>query len=91
MTEGQSCAEGLTMLKQQTEVLHDVELEQNPFQPTDSDIEEANVSFNLIDGDNKENDFIFLLCIELSEKYVARPEKTHFSINAQSLINAPLY
>ena len=38
------------------EVRHDVELEQDPFQPTNSDVEEANVSFNLIYGDNREYD-----------------------------------
>ena len=43
------------------EVLHDVELEQDPFQPTDSDVEETNVSFNLIDGDNREDDFSFVV------------------------------
>ena len=48
--ENQPCAAGAALLKDQTKLLYDKDLEKNPFEnqnASESDIEEANASFNL--------------------------------------------
>ena len=57
--EGQSCANGLDMLKEQQNLLSNAEyLNSNPFEVTESNTEEANTKNNLIDPSDSEDDFI---------------------------------
>ena len=44
--EDQPCSTGKEILKDQTRLLRDDSLHENPFSPTDSDVEDANASFN---------------------------------------------
>ena len=53
-----SCAAGAALLKDQTTLLHDKELEKGPFDnPTKLDIEEANIELNLLDED-EDDEFV---------------------------------
>ena len=53
-----TCAAGAALLKDQTTLLHDKELEKDPFNdPTESDIEEANIELNLLDED-EDDEFV---------------------------------
>ena len=57
------CAAGASFLKDQTKLLHDKDLEKNPFEnknASESDIEEANASFKLLDED-EEDDFVTIV------------------------------
>ena len=57
--EGQPCANGLNMLKEQQNLLSNAEyLNTNPFEITESDTEEANMSNNLIDPSDSEDGLI---------------------------------
>ena len=57
--EGQTCANGLDMLKEQQNLLLNAEyLNSNPFEITESDTEEANTNNNLIDPSDSEDDLI---------------------------------
>ena len=57
--EGQSCANGLDTLKEQQNLLSNAEyLNNNPFEVTESNTEEANTKNNLIDLSDSEDDFI---------------------------------
>ena len=57
--EGQSCANGLDMLKEQQNLLSNAEyLNNNPVEVTESNTEEANAKNNLIDPSDSEDDFI---------------------------------
>ena len=57
--EGQSCANGLNMLKEQQNLLSNAEyLNNNPVEVTESNTEEANAKNNLIDPSDSEDDFI---------------------------------
>ena len=57
--EGQSCANGLDMLKEQQNLLLNAEyLNNNPVEVTESNTEEANAKNNLIDPSDSEDDFI---------------------------------
>ena len=57
--EGQPCANGLDMLKEQQNLLSNAEyLNSNPFVITESDTGEANTNNNLIDPNDSENDLI---------------------------------
>ena len=54
--EGQPCANGLDMLKDQQNLLSNTEhLNSNPTEITESDTEEANTNNNLIDPSNSED------------------------------------
>ena len=52
---GSPCAARLSLLNDQTAMLDDPSLQINPFEITDSDREEAEESFHLIDEDNDED------------------------------------
>ena len=57
--KGQTCANGLDMLKKQQNLLPHAEyLNSNPFDITESDTEEANTNNNLIDPIDSEDDLI---------------------------------
>ena len=56
--EDQPCSTGKEILKDQTRLLRDDSLHENPFSPTDSDVEDANASFNLLDENSDEDDFV---------------------------------
>ena len=57
--EGQPCANGLDMLKEQQNLLSNVEyLNSNPFEITENDTEEVNMNNNLIDPSDSEDDLI---------------------------------
>ena len=57
--EGQPCANGLDMLKEQQNLLSTAEfLNSNPFEITESDAQEANTNNNLIDPSDSEDDLI---------------------------------
>ena len=59
--EKKPCEAGAELLKGQTVLLNDPlnEMDANPFEdPTDSDIEDANVFFNLLDEDAEDDDFV---------------------------------
>ena len=57
--EGQSCANGLDMLKEQQNLLSNAEyLNSNPFEITERDTEEANTNSNLRDPIDSEDDLI---------------------------------
>ena len=57
--EGQPCANGLDMLKDQQNLLPNAEyLNSNPFEITESDKEEANMNNNFIDPSDSEDDLI---------------------------------
>ena len=57
--EGQSCANGLDMLKEQQNLLSNAEyLNNNPVEVTESNTEETNTKNNLIDPSDSEDDFI---------------------------------
>ena len=50
-----------SILKEQLQLLKDADvLNRNPFEPTDSDIEDANIKDNLIDMDDTEDDFVIV-------------------------------
>ena len=60
----QPCESGSGILKEQFEILKGADrLDQNPFdfEPTDSDVEEANDPCNIIDQDDPEDDFVDVL------------------------------
>jgi len=64
--ENKPCEAGAELLKNQTMLLNDPlnEIDANPFDPTESDVEDANVSFNLLDEDADEDfddDFVDVL------------------------------
>ena len=55
----QPCASGSSILKEQLQLLKDADvLNCNPFEPTDLDIEDANIKDNLIAMDDTEDDFV---------------------------------
>ena len=55
----QPCASGSSILKEQLQLLKDADvLNRNPFEPTDSDIEDANIKDDLIDMDDAKGDFV---------------------------------
>ena len=57
----QPCFAGSQLLQNQTDLLFDNTIDKNPFanlKISESDIEEANVSFNLLDEDEEEVAFI---------------------------------
>ena len=57
--EGQPCATGLDMLKEQQNLLSNSEyLNSNAFEITESDTEEANTNNNLIDPSDSEDDLV---------------------------------
>ena len=57
--EGQPCADGLDMLKEQQNLLSNPEyLNNNPFEITESDTEETNTNNNLIVPSDSEDDLI---------------------------------
>ena len=57
----QPCASGSSILKEQLQLLKDADvLNCNPFEPTDSNIEDANIKDNLIDKDDTEDDFVIV-------------------------------
>ena len=57
--EGQPCANGLDMLKEQQNLLSNPEyLNSNPFEITESDTEETNTNNNLIVPSDSEDDLI---------------------------------
>ena len=57
----QPCASGSSILKDQLQLLKDADvLNPNPFEPTDSDIEDPNIKDNLTDMDDTENDFVIV-------------------------------
>ena len=57
----QPCASGSSILKEQLQLLKDADvLNRNPFEPTDSDIEDVNIKGNLIDMDDTEDDFVIV-------------------------------
>ena len=57
----QNCASGSSILKEQLQLLKDADVfNRNPFEPTDSDIGDANVKDNLIDMDDTEDDFVIV-------------------------------
>ena len=63
--ENQPCA-----AKDETKLLHDKDLEKNPFEhqnASESDIEEANASFNLLDEDEEEDVFVTIVYLFLFE------------------------
>ena len=65
----QPCASGSSILKEQLQLLKDEDvLNRNPFEPTDSDIEDANIKDNLIDMDDKEDDFVIVDDLQLKNK-----------------------
>ena len=63
------CASGSSILKEQLQLLKDEDLlNHNPFEPTDSDIEGANIKDNLIDMDDTEGDFVIVDNLKLKNK-----------------------
>ena len=57
--EGQPCANGLDMLREQQNLLSNAEyLNSSPFEITESDTEEANTNNNLIDPSYSEDELI---------------------------------
>ena len=59
LKEGQPCANCLDILKEQQNLLSNVEyLDRNPFEITESDTEEVNTNNNLIDPSNSDDDLI---------------------------------
>ena len=55
----QPCSAGASVLEDQTKVVNNTDAnEMNPFEPTDSDVEEANDPGNLLDEDEEEDDFL---------------------------------
>ena len=57
----QPSAPGSSILKEQLQLLKDADmLNRNPFEPTDSDIEDANIKDNLTDMDDTEDDFVIV-------------------------------
>ena len=57
----QACASGSSILKEQLQLLKDADvLNRNPFEPTDADIEDANIKDNLIDMNDTEDDFVIV-------------------------------
>ena len=65
----QPCASGSSILKEQLQLLKDADvLNRNPFKPTDSDFEDANIKDNLIDMDDTEGDFVIVDDLQLKNK-----------------------
>ena len=59
LKEGQPCANCLDILKEQQNLLSNVEyLDRNLFEITESDTEEVNTNNNLIDPSNSDDDLI---------------------------------
>ena len=57
----QPCASGSSILKEQLQRLKDADaVKRNPFEPIDSDTEDANIKDNLIDMDDTEDDFVIV-------------------------------
>ena len=57
----QPCALGSSILKEQLQLLKNAYVfNRDPFEPTDSDNEDANIKDNLIDTDDTEDDFALL-------------------------------
>ena len=54
------CFAGAALLKDQTALLSDKDLEKDPFNfdPTESDIEDANIEFNILDEDEDDDEFL---------------------------------
>ena len=62
--EIQPCEVGAALLKDQTKLLHDKDLEKNSFEnqnASESDIEEAIASFNLSEEDEEEDNFVTIV------------------------------
>ena len=91
--EGQPCANGLDILKEQQNLLSNAEyLNSNPFETTESDTEEANTNNNLIDPSDSKDDLVDIeLQFKNIEKRKLRIVKILFLLNKHpSLINTPL-
>ena len=57
----QPCTSGRQLLSEQTDLLNDESLHFDPFNPTDSDVEDANVETNLLVADDTDEELIDIL------------------------------
>ena len=57
---GQPCSEGASLLKDQVHIFNNDIVNCNPFEVTDSYVDEANTETNTLDERDDENDFVYI-------------------------------